>query len=80
VISTDIELKQLRIYDLESLTASTFWNESGAWNVGGAVGSPLLSNVEQRIDIPSGDFACWGFIITIRLLKNGQQKHVIFQF
>jgi hypothetical protein len=60
VISSGVELKQLQVYNLESLPASTFWNDSDAWNIGGNVGSPLLSNVEQRIDIPSGNFNCWG--------------------
>lgn len=57
---TDVKLKQLQIYDLQSSTANTFWNESGAWNAGGTVGIPLLSNVTQKIDVPSGNFYCWG--------------------
>jgi hypothetical protein len=60
VISTDIELKPLKVYDLESLSANAFWNKSDAWNIGGAIGTPLLSNVEQRIDIPNGNFSSWG--------------------
>lgn len=56
VVHTDLEFKPLLHYDIQA--ANTYWNDVGAWG-NGTIGTPILSNTTQRIDIPSGDFRAW---------------------
>lgn len=56
VVHINLEFEQL-LHDIQA--ANIYWNDVGAWG-NRTIGTPILSNTTQRIDIPSGNFSVWG--------------------